>query len=365
MAKEKDKVELRTVDENPQESPRLYRLHKDAVEELEEHPAVRAGGRLLPGARLAVASRDELKTRSHEPGVGSLIEGETAGLEEDWNDVVAGRRIPQGWFVLVGIAFAAGILWSLIKVGNSDERRSGLASEAKTILEKEKQSEMDAEMTVASIEKAVGGFFDSRSVDEMLRYVRQSDRVKPLMEKYYSSRPIKPTRVYAISGMDPLTIENRGSFWLVTCDLEDPQDSRLVVEVESSTDAKIDWETYVCYQPMDWDEFVDTSPDDYTGDFRVYVNADNYFTQEFADSEVYDSYRLTALNGEELLYGFVDKRTEIGQTMRRLVEENDMSPTPMILRLEVPGNMQAKRAAVIRKLVSPGWMFVEPPEVEP
>lgn len=363
MAKEEDKVKLRPVDEGADDAARLYRLHKDAVEEIKELPVVRVGANFLSESRLETASRDELKTRSNEPGVASLIEGEKEELEKGWDVVAAGRKIPWGWIALVGCAFAMGILWSLVEVGRSRERRVELISEANSILEKEKEEEMEAEKTVESIERGVGNFFDSRSVEEMLRYVRQPERVRPLMEQYYSERPLKPTRVNGVSSLDALTIEYRGTFWIVSCDLEDLRDSQLLVEVEPSKMAKIDWETYVCYQPMDWDEFVRTGPADYTGDFRVYVEMDNYFTHEFSDSEVYDSFRLTALGAEEALYGFVDKRTAVAKQMRKLLEENGMRPTPMLLRLNVPGNMQAKRAAVIRQLVLPRWIFVDLPEV--
>ena len=39
-------------------------------------------------------------------------------------------------------------------------------------------------------------------------------------------------------------------------------------------------------------------------DFRVYVEADNFYSHEFADSDQWMSFRLTALDSEETLFGY-------------------------------------------------------------
>ncbi len=87
MAKEKDRVELRPVDEGTEKDSRLYRLHKDAVEEVDDSPPVRVGQKIVPEARLEALDKDGLKIRSVEPGVASLIERnaeEQARLESEW-----------------------------------------------------------------------------------------------------------------------------------------------------------------------------------------------------------------------------------------------------------------------------------------
>ena len=363
MAKEKERIELRSVDETDNQQSRLFRLHKDAVEEVENLPAVRVGEKLQPEARLEAASKDELKTRSNEPDVGSLIEMSVENEEAQWETPVEAKGLPWGWMALVACAFAAGIIWSLVEVSRSDHRRDDLLDEAIIILEKEKDEEMEAETMIASIEKVVEDFYDSRSVDELLRYVRHPERVKSFMDKHYGDKPPVPMRVRGILSLDPLTIENRATFWMVVCEIEGGGSGQLLVEALSPKLAKVDWETFVCYQPMEWDRFAKERPGGYNGDFRVYVEADNFYSHEFADSELFACFRLTALGGEEVLYGYVNRATPLARKLESLVAENNGQAIPLILSLYVPEGARSKRGVAIRKLVAPRWMFMDSPEV--
>ncbi|QTN31901.1 hypothetical protein HZ994_06010 [Akkermansiaceae bacterium] len=365
MAKETEKksIELKPVDEEAEKVSRFVRLHPDAVEEVVELPPVRVGAMDTPEARLMAATREELKTRSNEPHVGSLIEREEIREEDQWNAAPAARsRIPWGWVALLGCVFSGAILWSLMQVGGAKDKRVRIEGAAKHTLEKEMQEDMDAVLMVDAIETTVRAFFDSRTVEEMRRYVRQPDRVEPLMERHYLDSPPVPVRVERMAGLEPLTIENLATFWMVSCVFPGGGKSQVLVEVLSAGEAKVDWETFVCYQPMDWDEFAKGRPGGYTGDFRVYVEPDNYYSFEFADSATYASFRLTALGGEETLYGYVARGTELEARMNEAIGHNRGAATPMMLRLHLPGGVLSRRGVVVREMVAPRWIFLEDPE---
>ncbi|MBG7608192.1 MAG: hypothetical protein IZT59_09230 [Verrucomicrobia bacterium] len=367
MGKEKERVELKPVDESSDEDSRLYRLLKNTVEEVDNLPPVRVGGKLPPEARLKTVGKDEFKIRSIEPGVASLIERDTQDqekLEEEWEVSSPAKGIPWGWLALIGCAFAGGILWSLLEVNRSDERSEGLVAEAEGILEKEREEELEAEKMIATLERTVENFFDSRSVDELLRYVRHPERVKPFVENYYSTTDLAPLRVESIISYDPLTLDNLATFWMILCELSDGSKGQLLVEALSGDTAKVDWETFVCYQPMEWDKFAKDRSGGYTGDFRVYVELDSFYTHEFSDSDYYVAFRLTTLNSEEVLYGYVDRRTMLAKRMNKLIAENRGAPAPMILQLEVPENVLSKRGVLVKKLLCARWVYIESPEVE-
>ncbi len=275
------------------------------------------------------------------------------------------RMVPWGWMALIGCAFAAGVLWSLVEVNRSNERNEGLVEEAIGILDKEREEEMEAEKTIEAIEKAVRQFFDSRSVDELLKYVRHPKRVEPLMENYYATDPFVPRRVERILSFDPLTIDNHANFWMVLCELSDGSNGQVLTEVLSGSVAKVDWETFVCYQPVEWDEFAKKRPPGYSGDFRVYAESDNYHTYQFSDSETYAAYRLTALDSEEVLYGYVERGTSLAEELEMLAPAGAGRAVPLILRLEVPRIGMSKRGLHVRELVCARWMYVESPEVGP
>ncbi|MBC7980340.1 MAG: hypothetical protein H7Y36_07230 [Armatimonadetes bacterium] len=331
---------------------------------MDDLPIIRVGKKAGPVAKLGIASKEDMRTRSNEPHVGSLIEQEATTSEHGWDGSGATKKVPWGWVLLIGSAFAVGILWSLFQVRHADEKQDHLVQEAKTILEKEVMAERAAAHTIEKIEQSVRNFYDSRSIDELLRYVRHPDRVKPLMETYYSKEKLVPSRVDRILGYDPLTIEHNANFWMVTSELSPPQGEQLLVEVDADDVAKIDWETFVCFQPMDWDEFARNRPKGFTANFRVCVETDHYYSHDFADSEKYACFRLTTLDSEETLYGYVDRRSEMVHSMEKLIVENGNTVTPMILRLHVPKMVQSSRGVVIEKLIEARWLHVDPPDIE-
>jgi hypothetical protein len=363
--KEKQKCELRPVDEEADTNHRFVRLGKDSVEEIEELPPVRVGERISPDLLLNPSGKEDLRTRSIEPDVGSLIEREVQVMEESWaTEATTGQTFAWGWVALVACVFAAAILWSLTNLNKAGEESEVLDRATQSVIEKEKQEEIDAETQVSTIERAVRNFFDSRSVEEMLRYVRHPERVRPLMEGYYAESALKPLRFKSFLSLEPLTIDHSASYWAVFCELEGAVQSQLMLESASVNEAKVDWETFVCYQPMDWDEFAKSRPEGYTGDFRVYVKQDELHSHEFSDSSTFDCYRLTALNGDEVLFGYVPRGLGLGLRLDKLTAGKENQEVPMLLRLHVPKDIKSPQGVVIREIVIPRWFFMDNPKEE-
>lgn len=365
MAKEREKIKLKPVDEESVKERRYLRLHADAVEEVEEVedlPPVRVGQ--TPAAGDGVEpGRARVKARSNEPDIASLIERDEIGQESRWESAqIAARNLPWGWAVLVACIFAGGILWSLWSVTLADKKQEFLTDQTERIFESEQKEEQDAERLIAEIEIGVRGFFGAGSVEEMLRFVRHPERIAPLMGKHYGESPPVPGGLMRFRGFAPLTISNYASFWIASCELRNGEIVQILVEMAESGHAKVDWETYVLHQPMPWDEFARSRPGGYTGDFRVYVEMDNYYSHEFADSKTFTSFRLTTPDGEESLNGYVPNGEVLEREISDLIMRNGGTATPMILRLFVPKNLESKRGVVVEKVVSPRWVFVDNPE---
>ncbi len=365
--KEKQKNELRPVDEDAESNIRFVRLGKDAVEEMEELPLVRLGERTSPDLPLNPSGKEDVRIRSIEPDVGSLIERDVQVMEDSWDSGEApDRTFAWGWVALVACVFSAAILWSLANLNKAGEESAMLARETQSIMDEENQEEIDAETQVSTIEGAVRDFFNSRSVEEMLRYVRHPERVRPLMEGFYAESAPKPVRIKNFLTLEPLTIDNRASYWMVSCELEGNQRTQLMLESVSVKEARVDWETFVCYQPMAWDEFAKKRPGGYTGDFRVYVEKDRFHSHEFSDSKAFDCYRLTALRGEEVLFGYVPRERGLGLRMDELTAGKEGETLSMLLRLHIPQGLKSPHGVVIKEIVSPRWFFEDyPQEGEP
>lgn len=362
MAKDKEKIKLKPVDEETPSKVRLVRLHRDTVEEFDEVPVMRGGSKSVPEARLELTGQDRLKTRSNEPDVGELIERDATHLEQQW-EAPTGRKFPWGWIALLGCIFGAGIIWSLAKVTRSKEQQETIVHDTEGFLDKEQREIREAEMTIEKLESSARDYFKTTSIKERLKLVRQPERVAPLMDRYYSQYPLKAEVVSEILSLDPLTIDGMASFWLVSCKIEGSGDQQIIVEVKADGATKIDWETLVCYQPISWEKFSLDRPKEYKGDFRVYVEQDNFYSHEFADSEKYMSYRLSVITGDQILYGYAERDSEAYAALANEFKAGE-GVTPMMLRLEIPSDPQSKNGVIIRKLISPRWIFLKNPETE-
>jgi hypothetical protein len=162
--------------------------------------------------------------------------------------------------------------------------------------------------------------------------------------------------------LQPLTLDNRGNFWMASVVLSDRTTKSLIIEIEKSGEPRIDWETLVCYQPMKWDDFVANRPTGTSLDFRVYAEQDNFYSHEFADSNQWVSFRITALDSEETLFGYARAGSAEAESLLNLLQQNGGRRATVILRLSIPEGLKSHRGVVIEKLVNSRWLHVDPPD---
>lgn len=367
MAREEKKIELKPVREVVSPDEPVIRLESDETSQRARSVhAPSSSGQRDTSHRLDVPARQDRESRTHQPGIEALIENGPVnpdGLEQEWGSAAARQRnIPWGWFVLIGLVLAAAAVWSLAGVKKADVKAAQIRVETESVIVNDEKEEKEAADLIDRIDAATRDFFHATSVEAMLPLVRQPERVKPLMERYYSEHPIVPISTLRTRILQPLTLDNRANFWMKSVELAENQSSNLIIEVMDNGEPKIDWETLVCYQPMNWDAYVAERPGGTSMDFRVYVEPDNFFSHEFADPEKWNSFRLTALDADETLFGYVRAGSEIANQVVELLRRNQGSRTSMVLRLNIPEGLKSRRGVVIEKLLSPRWLYVSPPE---
>jgi hypothetical protein len=140
---------------------------------------------------------------------------------------------------------------------------------------------------------------------------------------------------------------------------------KLIIEIDPAGKPLIDWETLVCYQPMPWDRFASERPAGSSMDFRVYVERDTFFSHEFSDADQWLCFRLTALEAEESMFGYVRADSEEARTLLEALVKNGGGRASMILRLGIPERLQSRQGVVIEKVLSARWIYIDPPEAAP
>lgn len=368
MAREEKRVILRTVDETaPAESDGVIRLDAAPVEE-GEIPVILTphGKERTADLRLAVPVGGDYEVRTHEPGLESIVpvtEDSADRLEAQWSDTTRKpRAVPWGWFVLLTCAIIALVSWSLKLVKSGEKVIHKTQTETLGTAVAEQVKEKQAENLIAHIEETIRHAFAAESPAEFAKFIRHADRVEPLMRDYYTRHSYHPQPVKQILQLQPVTLHLNGNFWIASILFQDRSEAKVILETSDAHAPRIDWETFVCYQPVPWDQWV-TAPEKNTPrDFRVWLREDTYYTHEFADSKVWACFHLETQGSEKPLWGYIQRNSLYFPVIRQLLANNDGAPVAAILRLNVPSGLQAPNAAVIDSLRSVQWIYLVPPE---
>jgi hypothetical protein len=367
MSRQRKTPELLPVDEAAEQAKdaRYFRLdpEQDAAEEQE---VINLEPSAEPAQKLTVPVREEIEMRSNQPGIESLIDGDRItieGLESAWGNASLERRpIPWGWFVLIAMALLGGAIWSLRHIVFAEEQLEVIRLETKSLLKNEETSLDSAREQIERIEQSLTAFCKAPNIDTMARFVRHPERVRPLMDDYYARHPFQPLGTTRIEALRPLTLGVYGDFWAATLRLQNGKKKNLIVQASECGETLVDWESAVNYQPMAWDDYVKKRPVGTPLDFRVYLEPDMLYSHEFRDSSKWNCYMLTALDSEEMLFGYVRSDSPTAQLLRTWFQRSPSERASMIMRLSIPEGLTSPRGVVIDHALSVRWIYIASPE---
>ncbi len=366
MAREIKKLELTPVDDAAEELTPVIRLGNKKTEPREKPARLAVPEDASVSQRLHVPAREDVKSRTHQPSIEELVDraGPNPDLQEqEWaKNTNHHQKVPWGWFIIFGALLAAAVIWSLSGVRKANVQAKEIQFSTESIVDKDAQENQEAADLIARIEVATRKFFNTTSVDELVRQVRHPERVTPLMLEHYGDKPVPPLSILQTKTLQPITFGTRGNFWVETVELTNHKTRSLIIEILDSGEPRIDWETFVCYQPMKWDTFVSERPESTILDFRVYAEQDTFFSHEFSNSEVWTCFRLTALGSEETLFGYAKKSEQVSSDILGILNQNRGKLSPIILRVNIPEGLQSRRGVVIEKILSSNWVHLDPPD---
>lgn len=357
--KNERKGKLRVVEEETV-SEEILRLGRDKVEEVARirvEPPVEAPTRL-------VTEEAEFERRSHEPDIDVIIEDarDSEELEDHWQGGAKKGPVPYGWFVLIFIGLVGSVGWSLGWFGEDEGGQVVEMARQESVdrLEEEDLEIQEATALVERVEAHVRKYCEAETIEELLPLVRSPKRVESLMREWYAASPLQAHRFERIVLFQPLDLDAR-NFYVVTYEYDGSDRGKTVlVEDRGEGGLLVDWETDVCYQPMNWDDYVKQRPEG-VKTFRVRMELDyaGLYSHEFQDEEKWEGFRLTAHRSDEFLVGYVKRRSEMAESLRALIEDNGYRPVAVILTLRVPQDVESYRGVVIEEVVSKRWLLQE------
>ena len=232
---------------------------------------------------------------------------------------------------------------TLSKLLSKTDEEEGLEDEKELINQHEK-------IDIEKLESIAKAFLDASSVDELMPYVRDSERVRPLIENFYQEGGVD------LGGFRRLTSESlitaRG-FCSLTFQNKSYEDIALNFEVLGDNSYLVDWESYVGYCEMSFTEMQEKLPVEPVF-IRCSLVKQHYYNYAFSDDSKWSNYRLDFRNPEDTLSGYVERGSELDFELSQAEGQNGL-----ILEVAYPKKGAKREQVIISKILSDMWVLVE------
>lgn len=353
---------LRVIDETPEEPSSVVRLGARGVS---VEPVERLPGRKVNEApeRLEGEVHESFEGRSLEPGVEAILEQQAPAenVEQPWG-TGDGRLVgvPYGWFVLIVVALVGAGVWSLMAMRHGEMKLEIDHGVVREKVAKDEDATRDAAALVERVEEVVEAYLRAETMEDVLRWVRHPERVKPMIEEVWKTEPKHRLKFERMTLFQPANLAQR-PFWVVRAEVQDGEMQNLLVEQTGEAEVKVDWETHVCFQPMPWTRYAAERPKGVALDFRIWAVPDQFFSHEFSDSKRWSCFRLSAKGAEEQLFGYVLTDSDACRELESICRKSAGQKASVVLRLRIPEGTVSPRGVVIEKIVAPRWVILDEP----
>ena len=280
------------------------------------------------------------------------------GLEEP-KTMASPLRIPPAFFLIVACAFLLllGLGIFMAMGGRNRNKRDRSLNRSRENLELAQQEQKKVRQMVEELSLAIDKYSSATTIAEKLAFTRQPERVKPLMEGYYETHRLEPQTGAKLVSQYPLPIENR-SFVILTASFPDESRKIFLAEVDNDLKVTIDWESDVCYQPVDLTHYIASRPTE-SVTLRLFALPDNFYVFDFADSTKYQCFKLTFRDSEEYLFGYVERDSPTNRLLTQhfvsTFHKRKKTPEPLLLKVRFLKESKPENGILIEEFISPRW----------
>ncbi len=196
-------------------------------------------------------------------------------------------------------------------------------------------------------------FFQAKTMEEVIPLSRHPDVVRPAMERWYSRHEHRQESNIEFNDVKLTGGGALGSvFYLHLVRFEDDLRVRPIAVEETEDGFRVDWETAVGYQSIDWKDFRAERPVK-PAHLRVEVQADDYYNYEFHDERMWSCYRLTHPDVDFPLFGFLKRYSLMDEWLTHGLRHG---PEYYILTLRFPENAQSDQMVHIDDIKQIKWV---------
>jgi hypothetical protein len=197
-------------------------------------------------------------------------------------------------------------------------------------------------------------FCEAKNWKERLPYVRDPERISPLMESYYKTHPDEAAPFRSV--LPEIALDYRAGILSVNLEMEDYSTKSILFDL-SGDHVSVDWESFVGYCEMDPEEFKNTRPTEPVT-MRVSVSWPDvpYFNYRFKDEKNLYCFFLT-FPDDSYVFAYVQRSSPEAKTLRESLRKN--GKIGVVLRVAFPENAPSSNQVWIREVLEQGWVLRE------
>lgn len=212
------------------------------------------------------------------------------------------------------------------------------------------ESDVISAQFITAAEEIAGKFLSAQSVEELRGLVRDPDTTIPRIMKLHPDGKIDMGGLDAFNTTDEFM--KSGEFITVAVRTKSYEE-RTMIFADTADGIRIDWESWVGWCEMGWEEFMNTKPT--TGTlFRVKLNKSHYYNFNFSDESKWKSYALFSHDENNRMYGYVEQGS---QTALDLDDTTKSGDRYFVLSLKFPNNADSNNQVIIERVISDGWIL--------
>jgi len=201
----------------------------------------------------------------------------------------------------------------------------------------------------AAVRRAFDAFLAAPDPAGKLPWVLEPQRVESRMKDFYLVRQQKDPAVASFEVSAPL---RAGNEWWFTLSCQTRGGLTQVLVKETPSGGQLDWENFVAYGSMSWQEFQSRHPAA-PQSMRVRLRPSQNYAGKYQTGD-YLSYEITHRESGAVLHAYVTRASRAGQLLAALPQTGDWQAANLYLHWE--SDAGAPGCVVIADLIRNNWL---------
>ncbi|MGB2402210.1 MAG: hypothetical protein ACPIA7_02245 [Akkermansiaceae bacterium] len=262
---------------------------------------------------------------------------------------------PMTWILsgsLLGVSIILMGIWLMMQ--SADDQTM-------TVLIDDKQTEFSAATDKADIveddqgrmvqesKKIIERFLTTESVSELEKLVRTPDVTMPRIRAWYEDDAWEAQGFRVLGYKKSIAIDDE----IVSMDVQLKDFTvRSISVVKTDNGYKIDWESWVAWSPIKWEDLFLLRPNRPV-EVRVLCKRVNYYNRLFQDSNKWFAVRMSHPDFDRSIYGYID--SGMPQFYGFIAELLRGEEVPATLKISYPSNTSVGNQVTINEYLKSGW----------